>query len=334
MEYSIEVCNLTKKYPLVKRYRDILLHPFKQEKMTALQDISFSVNKGELFGLLGPNGAGKTTLLKILATLILPDKGIVKVNGLDVEKQPSQVRRSIGFVVTEERSFYWRLTGWQNLEFFAVLNNVRRKDIKERLEKILTLVGLYNDAHRMFKDYSAGMKQRLSIARSLLSEPDILIMDEPTRSLDPTAAKNLREFIRDDLVLSQGKTVCLSTHNLYEAENLCSRILILHKGRLIACDTPNNIKSLLPVASVIEVHLLQGVRDTRSIINGLCAKKGYQQSKFKEDGQNIVVQLTTEENSTDISSIVEEFSRAGFQVTACFPKEPTLEEVFDQIIGN
>ncbi len=334
MEYSIEICNLTKKYPLVKRYKDIIFHPFKQEKMTALQDVSFSVNKGELFGLLGPNGAGKTTLLKILATLILPDKGTVKVNGLDVEKQSSQVRRSIGFVVTEERSFYWRLTGWQNLEFFATLNNIRRKDTKERLEKILTLVGLEKDAHRMFKDYSAGMKQRLSIARGLLSEPDILIMDEPTRSLDPTAAKNLREFIKDDLVLTQGKTVCLSTHNLYDAENLCSRISILHKGRLIACDTPNKIKSLLPVTSVIEIHILQGVRDTRNIINGLCTKKGYKQSKFKEDGQNIIVQLKTEKNSVDISSLIEEFSRAGFKITACFPKEPTLEEVFDQIVGN
>lgn len=333
MEYTVEVENLTKEYPLVKRYRDILLHPLTQKKITALQDVSFSVHKGELFGLLGPNGAGKTTLLKILATLILPDKGTVRVNGFEVAKKARQVRHSMGFVVNEERSFYWRLTGWQNLEFFAVLNNIKKHNIPSKLDKALTLTGLKQDAHRMFKDYSAGMKQRLAIARSLLAEPDILIMDEPTRSLDPSAAKHLRDFIKEELVGEKGKTVCLSTHNLHEAEGLCSRLAILHKGKLLACDSPQNIKSLMPTGRILEIFIIKGtVKNAEASIRDICLENGYKPTVLSEKGHQIKLGIEADIH-TDISPIVGKFSDAGFRVSACSPKEITLEEAFDKIIG-
>jgi len=333
MEYSVEVVKLTKKYPLVKRYRDIILHPLTQEKMIALQDVSFSVGRGELFGLLGPNGAGKTTLLKILATLILPDGGRVMVNGFDAEKNPFGVKRSTGFVVNEERSFYWRLTGWQNLEFFAVLNNIGAASIPARLDRVLTLVGLKQDAHRMFKDYSAGMKQRLAIARSLIAEPDILIMDEPTRSLDPFVAKNLREFIKKELVEKKGKTVCLSTHNLHEAEEMCSRVAILHKGKLLACGSPRDIKSLLPAGDILEIHLIKTPgENTRDIITNICNINGYKQAGLTENGKDIKLAIETDGRTADISFAVAKFSEAGFIVSACLPKEATLEEAFDKLV--
>ncbi|HNS31366.1 MAG TPA: ABC transporter ATP-binding protein [bacterium] len=332
MEYAVEIENLSKKYPLVKRYRDIILHPLTQEKMAALVDISFSIYRGELFGLLGPNGAGKTTLLKILATLILPDAGRVRVNGFDVEKKPGHIKRSMGFVVNEERSFYWRLTGLQNLEFFACLNNINRYLIPERVDKVLALVGLKQEKNRMFKDYSAGMKQRLAIARSLLAEPDILIMDEPTRSLDPAAARSLRDFVRKELVEKRGKTVCMSTHNLHEAEDLCDRVAILHKGRLLACRSPRDIKSLLPATRVLEIRIMKEGLCSGDSVMEMFRRKGYNPAGLVEEGQKIKLSIEKYDISAGISGIVTELADMGFTVTACLPRETTLEEAFDKLV--
>jgi ABC-2 type transport system ATP-binding protein len=331
---AIEISGLSKKYPLVKRYRDLIFHPFLQEKMVALEDVSLSIGKGELFGLLGPNGAGKTTLLKILATLVLPDKGRVMVNGYDVEKKPAQVRRSMGFVVSEERSFYWRLTGRQNLDFFSSLNNIGRRMAPERIENVLGITGLSRDADRMFKDYSAGMKQRLAIARSLLPDPEILLMDEPTRSLDPSAARNMRDFVREELVARRGKTVCLSTHNLHEAEEICSRIAILHRGKILACDKPCRIKALIPSDGRIEIRLLK--KETGDIDNvmGFCAGKGYVKPEISENGGEIRVLAEPANKGEGISLIVRDFSAAGYHVVSCTPVEKTLEEAFDMLTGE
>ncbi len=219
--------------------------------ITSLESVSMSVKEGEVLGLLGPNGAGKSTLIKILCTLILPTEGEAYVNGYDVVKESERVRESLGFVTTDERSFYWRLTGRENLQFFATLHNIKSIDAKKRVEELLDVVHLKNRADEMFLNYSAGMKQRMAIARGLLNDPAVLFMDEPTRSLDPGAAKNLRDFIKEHIVNDRGKTVFICTHQLDEAEQLCDRIAILDDGRIKAIGSPADLKSSLGSSSTL-----------------------------------------------------------------------------------
>ena len=245
MEYTIETHDLTKKFALQKGFTDFLRHPFRKDAMTAVEDVNIKIEKGELFGILGPNGAGKTTLIKMLCTLISPTDGTAYVNGYDIAKDSGKVRESIGFITADERSFYWRLTGRQNLKFFASLHNFYSGDAEERIDKLLSLVGMEERADDRFLSYSAGMKQRMAIARGLLNDPAVIFMDEPTRALDPGAAQNVREFVRDRIVGDEGKTVFLSTHHLPEAEELCDRIAIINEGRIVAVGTLNELKSAL-----------------------------------------------------------------------------------------
>ncbi|MDW7681682.1 MAG: ABC transporter ATP-binding protein, partial [bacterium] len=197
---AIETENLSKVFPQVKKYRDIFLHPWRKNETVALKNITLQVKQGELFSLLGPTGAGKTTLLKILCNLVLPSSGRAMVNDFDVEQQGAAIRQSVGYVFSDERSFYWRLTGRQNLLFFAHLNNFFDNQAEQRVEQVLQISGASDFADNVFKNYSAGQRQKLAIARGLITDPPILLMDEPTRSLDPEAAKRLREFIRERMV--------------------------------------------------------------------------------------------------------------------------------------
>ena len=219
--------------------------------ITSLDSVSIQVREGEVLGLLGPNGAGKSTLIKILCTLILPTEGRAYVNGYDVARDSSRVRRSIGFITTDERSFYWRLSGKENLLFFATLHNMRPAKARSKAEELLKIVHLEKRADDLFLSYSAGMKQRMAIARGLLNDPEVLFMDEPTRSLDPGAAKNLRDFIKEQIVKEQGKTVFLCTHQLDEAEQLCDRVAILDEGRIKAIGKPGEMKSSLGGGSTL-----------------------------------------------------------------------------------
>ena len=229
--YSIEIQNLSKNFPQLKTYSDIVLHPFTKQETMALRNINLKIKQGELFGLLGTNGAGKTTLLKILCTLVLPSSGCALVQGLDVKQQAKHVKRLIGYVISDERSFYWRLTGKQNLLFFASLNNI----LADKVDYLLDSVDLTQfDANKLFKDYSTGMRKKLAIARGLLTDPEILIMDEPANGLDPLAAMHLQTLIRDFLVEKQHKTVIMATHDLHQVEAICDRIAILDKGEVKA----------------------------------------------------------------------------------------------------
>ena len=210
-----------------------------------MDGVDLSIRKGEVFGILGPNGAGKTTLIKILCTLILPTGGEARVNSFDVEKESGRVRESIGLVTTDERSFYWRLTGRQNLEFFASLHNFYSDDARDMVEELLGVVDLKYAADERFLNYSAGMKQRMAIARGLLNDPAVLFMDEPTRSLDPGAAQGLRGFIKGEIVKERGKTIFISTHNLAEAEELCDRVAIFDDGKIKVIGSPADLKASL-----------------------------------------------------------------------------------------
>jgi len=233
---AIVIRGLTKVFhPIELRLRS--LHPLRrQPPVSALQDLTLTVRRGEVLGLLGTNGAGKTTLLKILATLILPNVGQVAVHGWDVVRDADQVRRIVGLVTGEERSFYWRLTGRENLEFFAAFQGLTAQATAARIEELRQTLGL-EALDRRFGLYSTGMRHRLAIARALLPHPAVLLLDEPTRSLDPLATAALHRLIRTTLVTELGCTIVLATHSLPEAEALCDRLAILHQGRLLACGT-------------------------------------------------------------------------------------------------
>ncbi|MFQ5946705.1 MAG: ABC transporter ATP-binding protein [Anaerolineae bacterium] len=237
----IVVSRLTKIFhPLQLSLRS--LRPVRrQPPVCALRELDLTVGTGEILGLLGTNGAGKTTLLKILATLILPTAGRVTVEGCDVAREADRVKAMIGLGTSEERSFYWRLTGRQNLEFFAAFQGLSPHGARDRIEQLRAELGL-EALDRRFGVYSTGMRHRLAIARALLRQPQILLLDEPTRSLDPLAAGVLRRLIRDTLVAEMGCTVVLATHNLGEAEELCDRIAVLHEGRLVGCGTIGELR--------------------------------------------------------------------------------------------
>lgn len=229
---AIQVHSLHKSYPVIKGYRELLMHPFRTERIPALKGVDLAVKSGECFCLMGPNGAGKTTLIKILATLVYPERGDIYVTGLNVLKNPAGVKANIGYALNEERSFYWRLTGRQNLEFFAILNNIHARKRDRKINDVLQFTGLFEAADRRFNTYSTGMRQMMAVARALLPDPKILFVDEPTRSLDPKAAAKLRRFLRQEIVDKQGKTVFWATHDLNEAADFAHRIGILSGGRI------------------------------------------------------------------------------------------------------
>jgi ABC-2 type transport system ATP-binding protein len=211
----------------------MLFRPFDRRWVTALDGVNLQVGQGEIVGLLGPNGAGKTTLLKILCTLLLPTDGRAAVNGHDVVQAPRSVRRAVGYCLDTERSFYHRLTGRQNLAFFAALNNLGSQQTPARIAEVLGMVGLNGAAGEPFMTYSKGMQQKLGLARALLTDPAVLLLDEPTKSLDPGAAGEFRRFLRSILMGRLGKTILLVTHSLEEARLCCDRLAIMHQGRII-----------------------------------------------------------------------------------------------------
>jgi len=247
--YAIEVESINKTFFNGRGLKDVILNPlngksFKEfmerplskleQPIVALRDVSLKIPKGELWGLIGPNGSGKTTLIKILTTLLLPDSGNVHILGYNVEENEEKVRGCIGLIYSDERSFYWRLTGRENLEFFASLYGIKKRDILKKVNEVFSIVGLEDKADMRFDTYSTGMKRKMSIARGLLTDPDLLLIDEPTNGLDPLFAKKIITFLREELVDKRGKTILMATHNLKEAQLICDGAILLHKGQVKA----------------------------------------------------------------------------------------------------
>lgn len=244
MTGAIKITNLTKRFTRTSGYLDLLPGFIrKRQYITAVRDASLEIKAGEFFGLLGPNGAGKTTLIKMLCTLILPTTGTASCDGHDVIKGEQKVKETVGLISAEERSFYWRLTGRQNLEFYASLHKLPGSTARERINELLALVGLTADADRRFQTYSTGMRQRLAIARGLLNNPRILFIDEPTKGLDPITAKNVREFLRNKLA-TDGRTIILATHFMAEAQELCDRVAIMNRGRIVTVGTIPELRTI------------------------------------------------------------------------------------------
>jgi ABC-2 type transport system ATP-binding protein len=235
---------ISKTYPVpFQRLKKLLKRKFKPP-VEAVRDVSFEIREGEIFGLIGPNGAGKTTLTKMIATLIQPTDGNVTVKGYDSVHDDVAVRRHVGLAGAEERSFYWRLNAEQNLQFFARLHGLSSFDSAKRISELLRLLQLEDSAKKRFAELSTGNKQRLSVARAMLADPPVLLLDEPTRSLDPLAAARMRAIIKS-LAQDETKrvTVFLTSHNLAEVEELCDRVAVISKGEIKALDAPRNLRA-------------------------------------------------------------------------------------------
>lgn len=237
---------------------------------TAVEDISFQVHKGELFGLLGPNGAGKTTTVKMLSTLLLPTSGSISILGLDAIRQTQQVRQRIGFTFGGARGLYGRLSAEDNLKYFAELYGLEPEVTRRRIPELLELVGLGGRGEDRVETFSSGMQQRLHLARALLHDPELIFLDEPTVGIDPVGARELRSTVKE--LVARGKTILLTTHYMAEAEELCDRIAIVNQGEIMVQNTPYHLKKGITGDSVIELRMtaenLPALKAQLSSLNG------------------------------------------------------------------
>lgn len=234
----IQILNLRKEFRI------------RQKKIVALNSLNLEIKTGEIFGLLGTNGAGKTTTIKLLSTLLAPSAGTATINGLDIRKDAKKIRKIIG-VVFSQKMIYYRLTGRANLEFYGNIYNV--PDLKNRIAELAAYFDLDNRLDDLVESYSTGMKAKLSVIRGLIHNPSIIFLDEPTLGLDPIATVKLREQIKN--LAQEGKTIIFTSHNMADVEALCDRIGILKDGGLIALDTPQEIRRLIPGIRMLEIKL-------------------------------------------------------------------------------
>ena len=291
------------------------------KEVIGLDDVSLQISEGEVHGLLGPNGAGKTTLVKILSTILLPSSGQVKVLGHDVVQQPKQVRLVIGLLLGGDKGLYNKLTGRQNLEYWAALYDVPFRDTKKRIEKLIERVGLNDKADSKAETYSRGMKQRLHLARAMIGDAPILFFDEPTLGMDPIAARDFRKLIGE--LKSEGKTLLIATHDMAEAEIVCDRVTLIDKGKILAVETPLTLSRLLPKQEWVDfetneetISKLSGQLETSFAIVQR-ANQGYRiQVKNESESIYVLNKLIT----NGISSIQ----------TA----KPSLEEAYVHIVGD
>ena len=227
----------------------------KKEIIHAIAGITFDVYEGEIFGLLGQNGAGKSTTIKILITMLAPTSGECRVLGYNTYGEEKKIRHRINFIFGGELGVYRRLSARDNLRYFANLYKLPIDERDKRIDELLELVGLSDKADLRTETYSNGMIQKVQIARGLINYPEILFMDEPTVGLDPVAAQTLRNVIKQ--LKEQGKTILLTTHNMYEVDELCDRVAIINKGKLVTLDTPRNIKARMEQNEDVQRHLEQ-----------------------------------------------------------------------------
>jgi ABC-2 type transport system ATP-binding protein len=324
---AVRTESLTKIYAARRSLREMATHPWAQAtKVDGLVDVTMEVPRGVIFGLLGPNGAGKTTLLKILAGLILPTRGSARVDGLDVATADRDVRRAIGFVTADERSFYWRLSGEENLMFFARLYGLASAAARSRIADLVQSMDLQEVAARPFMDYSSGMKQRLAICRALLHDPPILCLDEPTRSLDPIAAKHLRRFVADRLHRARGKTIVLATHNLQEAEEMCQHLAVLHRGRVVRQGSLEQITSGLPGR---DQYLIQVAG-----IEAVPSDPRWEARLERPDDGALRIAAAVDRGGRALTDLLRALLEGRGTILSCTRREPSLQEVFDLIDGD
>jgi ABC-2 type transport system ATP-binding protein len=289
----------------------------------ALDALSFQVERGEVYGVLGPNGAGKTTLMKVLATVLIPDTGNVQVLGQDIVKQAHTLRARIGVVLGEyERTFHWRLSGRQNLRFFADFYALPRREVTDRIDQVLAAVDLTDVADRMFNAYSTGMKHRLALARALLPDPELLLLDEPTAGLDPDSSGKIAQLVRERA--DEGTAVVYTTHRLHEAGVLCDRILVLERGKRIAEASPAQLAHLAKGQQVVEVKKSGGGPWERSFVEPIAALAGV--LEWETRAQRLLFYTRNEPDV--VEDVVGKIRAQGHGTLAITIRPPDVEDAF------
>lgn len=320
MSSIIEVVDLKREYVSTKGWVRR-----KKEVVKAVDGITFSVGQGEIFGLLGQNGAGKTTTIKMLITLLAPTSGQCRVLGHDTFGEEKKIRNRINFIFGGEMGVYRRLSARDNLKYFANLYHIDSATAEKHIEQILDLVGLTDKADLLVETYSKGLIQRLQIARGLINDPEIIFMDEPTVGLDPLGARMLREVIRK--LKAQGKTVMLTTHYMFEADELCDRIAIINKGRLVAMGTPAELKRSVQGMSTMEITV---AKSSAGLLDQLKAIQGVKSVTQAENGQGASITIK-HLSHVDISGIT--LGLLGRERIHSFShKDLTLEDAYIQLV--
>jgi ABC-2 type transport system ATP-binding protein len=342
--WAVEAENLVKKFPQRvtaekndKNDKDDKkkLWPFGKREpkptFTAVDGVNLQIERGEIFGLLGPNGAGKSTTIRMLCTLLEPTSGTARVDGFDVVKQANDVRRSLGTVLAGERSIYWKLTGRENLEYFAALYHIPPVIARKRVDELIERMELKERANELVEKYSTGMRQRVAISKALLARPPILLLDEPTLGLDPQAARNLRELILQ--LKGDGHTILLTTHYMEEADQLSDRIGIIDTGKIIALDTSEHLKNRIDQKEIVRLEVSGWYEKIGEQLRGLKGVDTMSARKMENDGL-WEVSLQSANSRGILSGVVETINHNGTRLLNMNIVRPTLEDVFINLTGK
>jgi len=319
---AIEISQLTREF-----HTSVGVFRRKNKIVKAVNGISFNVADGELFGLLGPNGAGKTTSVKMLTTLLIPTTGTARILGLDIIREAEPLRPRIGFIFGGERGLYWRLSAKDNLRYFASLYYIDPAIAKKRIPYLLEMVGLKDRADEKVEGYSRGMRQRLHIARSLLHDPEVIFLDEPTMGLDPVGARELRQTVRN--LQSEKKTILLTTHYMFEADALCQRIAVIKKGKIVALDTPQNIKATVQDLSVVEIEVF-GI--PQGVLERVKKLPVVESASVEDRDQRQLLLVHTSQGAQAVPKLVEALQ--GLKLGKVTTREPTLEDAYVRLVGG
>lgn len=325
-DYAIETQGLGRVYKIRGNKKESKV----RKELIALENINLTVERGELFGLLGPNGAGKTTLIKILTTLLAPTSGRAHVASHDVVKAAHLVRPRINMVSGGEASGYGLLTVRENLWMFSQFYGMPSKEANQRIVELLKLVGLEDRLHTKSSDLSTGLRQKMNIVRGFLTDPEVLFLDEPTLGLDVGASRDVRKLIRDWLDANSARTLLLTTHYMVEAEELCDRVAIINKGRVLACDTPANLKRNLRRDAIFEIETspLNGLNNTL-----LGNQPEVRKAALSETEGGAKLELILKDESA-LASVINIITQKDIKILRLSKREPTLEDVFMELVGQ
>ena len=333
---DIVVCvdALTKRFAVRRGWADILRHPRTVSYATALDGVSLQIRRGELFGLLGPNGAGKTTLFKILSTLVTADTGDATIDGCDVVRDAARVRRLLAPAIPEERSLSWRLTARQNLDVFAALHGLTGAAACGAVDEALDATELADTGSKMVGHFSSGMRQRLLIARALLGRPSILLLDEPTRSLDPISARRFRTFLRDEIVRRRGCTVLIATHRAEEALELCDRVAVLDRGRVAATGAPEALaRDIAGSRYQVRIHA-----EHRAVVSGVARMSRvvvHDNDHGEPDAEGwIAVDVEIIGGSTGAAAFLGALAERGVAVASFERATLALDELIERLVSR
>ncbi len=332
----IEVANLRKTFKQNTANVSLMRSLFGRTpsiQVTALEDITFSVEEGQFYSLLGRNGAGKTTAIKILCTLLLPDSGTATINGFDVDANSEKVRETIGVSIRGERSVYWRLSGRQNLEYFGQLYGLSGSVLKKRIDEIGEIIDLSSRLDDFVERYSMGMKQRLAIGCALIHRPRVLLLDEPTIGLDAASAKQFREFIAHDLRDREKVTIIYTTHYMHEAEDMSDRIGIVNHGRIVAEGTPKEIIGMVPGNSIVTIEGSGAETVDLGHIDSLPGV-ATTTAETSAEGLSTIRISASLDSEVPVADVVQNLSAQGVEIGNLDVSRSTLESAFLQLTSE